>query len=171
MLISGASGNTLLENVISGKDSYGVSITGSGADGNTLEANLTGTQADGATALVNGSHGIAIAGRAFDNAVETNTIAHNGGDGVNITGNATTGNTVWENTIHSNTGLRIDLGQNGITDNDTGDGNSGPHGLQNYPELTAGIVGDDVQIFGSLNSATSTIYRELLHQRCVRCVG
>ena len=156
MLISGASGNTLLENAISGKDSYGVSITGSGADGNTLEANLTGTQADGATALVNGSHGIAIAGGAFDNAVETNTIAHNGGDGVNITDNATMGNTVWENTIHSNTGLGIDLGQNGITDNDTGDGNSGPHGLQNYPELTAGIVGDEVQIFGSLNSAAST---------------
>ena len=159
VLISGASGITLLENVISGNDSYGVRITGSGADGNRLEGNLIGTQSDGATALANGSHGVRISGGAYRNAVETNTIAHNGGDGVSITGNATTGNTVWENGIHSNTGLGIDLGPNGGTANDTLDADTGPHGLQNFPVLSsAGILGDEVQIFGSLNAAVETEY-------------
>ena len=155
--ISGSSGITLLENVISGNDSYGVRITGSGADGNRLEGNLIGTQADGANALANGSHGVAITGGAYDNAVEDNSIAHNGGDGVNITGNATTGNTVWENGIHSNTGLGIDLGPDNVTDNDSLDADAGPNGLQNFPVLSAaGIVGYEIQIYGSLNSAAGT---------------
>ena len=157
VFISSASDAKLLDNLISGNDSYGVRITGSGADGNRLEGNLIGTQADGATALANGSHGVAIAGGASDNAVETNTIAHNGGDGVSIIGNATTGNTVWENGIHSNTGLGIDLSPNGVTANDSLDADTGPHGLQNFPVLSsAGILGDEVQIFGSLNGAALT---------------
>ena len=157
VLISGSSGNTLLENVISRNDSYGVSVTGSGADDNSLEGNLIGTSSDGEAALGNGSHGVAIVGDASDNTVENNTIAHNGGDGVNITGDATSGNAVWENGIHSNTGLGIDLGPDGVTVNDGLDVDTGPHGLQNFPVLiSAGIVGDEVHIYGSLNAAAST---------------
>ncbi len=157
VLVSGASDAKLLENLISGNDSHGVSITSSGADDNSLEGNLIGTSAGGEAALGNGSYGVAIAGGASRNAVETNTIAHNGGDGVRITGIATTRNTVWENGIHSNTGLGIDLGPDGITVNDNLDADTGPHGLQNFPVLSAaGIVGDEVQIFGSLNGTANT---------------
>lgn len=38
--------------------------------------------------------------------------------------------------IHSNGGLPIDLNRDGATANDPGDGDSGPNGLLNYPEVT-----------------------------------
>src|SRR5262249_52123529 len=62
--------------------------------------------------------------------------------------------------IFGNTGLGIDLGQNGITPNDSGDGDPGPNMLQNFPVLSAASVGKAVTtIAGSLNSTKNSQFR------------
>ena len=65
-------------------------------------------------------------------------------------------NTVWENAIHSNTGLGVDLGPDGVTANDARDSDAGANGLQNFPVLTtAGRSGDHIEITGRLDSTPS----------------
>ena len=59
----------------------------------------------------NGSHGVRIAGGARDNLVgpQGNRIAFNAGDGVRVTGDASTGNRLDLNEIFANAGLGVDL--------------------------------------------------------------
>src|SRR5262249_18699224 len=60
------------------------------------------------------------------------------------------------NPIHSNTGLGIDLGGDGVTPNDPGDADTGSNGLQNFPDLTAAFTnGTTTTIRGTLNSIAS----------------
>jgi len=68
-------------------------------------------------------------------AVASNTIAFNAARGVFVSGG--TGNAILSNSIFANTGLGIDIGDVGVTPNDTGDGDSGPNNLQNFPVLTS----------------------------------
>ena len=46
-----------------------------------------------------------------------------------------TGVAVQDNAIVGNALLGIDLNGDGVTPNDAGDGDSGPNGLQNFPEI------------------------------------
>ena len=86
---SGASGNTIGgassgdANVISGNNSNGVYITGSGTTGNVVLGNLIGTNAAGTAALSNRGTGVLINGGA-----SANTI----GGSVNGAGNVISGN-------------------------------------------------------------------------------
>jgi flagellar hook assembly protein FlgD len=91
------------------------------------------------------------------NEEDGNVIAYNTGDGVFIEqGN---GNGILSNIIHSNSGLGIDLGTNGVTSNDDGDPDTGANGLQNYPILSSVVTnGTDLTIAGSLNSTASTTF-------------
>ena len=140
--ISGTRNVGIFENVIGGNDSRGISLTGSGTYDTLVAENYIGTNA-GAAALANGGSGIHIGESARNNEVKDNTIANNGGDGVTVLSNGSTGNIVWENSIHTNTGLGIDLGDDGVTANDTGDTDSGPNFLQNFPSnLTFATRGD-----------------------------
>ena len=141
--ISGARNIGIYENVIGGNDSHGSALTSSGTMDTFIGENYIGTNSSG-TVLGNGGSGVHIASSSYNNFVEVNTIANNTGDGVTITAtNSSLGNTIWENSIHDNGGLGIDLGDDGPTANDAGDGDSGPNHLQNFPaNITFASRGD-----------------------------
>jgi CSLREA domain-containing protein len=163
--ISGANnrvGGTLpaARNLISGNNSDGIEITGSGATGNLVQGNLIGTTASGSSGLANSSDGIQIFNSASNNTIggtaagAGNVIAFNGADGVFVSSG--TGNRIQRNSIFSNGGLGIDLGANGVTSNDPGDPDSGANRLQNFPVLQSIVVsGGNTTILGSIDSATS----------------
>jgi CSLREA domain-containing protein len=143
-------------NVISGNNTDGVEIISSTAV--RVQGNLIGTQADGVSALGNSSHGVAVFvcnDTIIGGPGASNVIAHNGGDGVFVTGNL--GNHIRSNSIHANTGLGIDLGTNGVTPNDLNDGDLGANSLQNFPVLTlAASSGGSTTLSGTLNSTSNT---------------
>ncbi len=96
-------------NVISGNDGYGVRIYGSTATGNVVRGNYIGTAASGTDVLGNTCAGVYIRSNAQNNTIGPgNVIAHNSGDGVEVDGGGTSGNTITQNSILSNT-MGIDL--------------------------------------------------------------
>ncbi|HXJ33948.1 MAG TPA: right-handed parallel beta-helix repeat-containing protein [Candidatus Eisenbacteria bacterium] len=117
----GADGNLLEDNLIGGNAQAGVNFR-SGADGNTLRGNeITG----------NGAAGIAISGGQRDHFTE--------------------------NAIHDNGGLAIDLGVTGVNPNDPQDADVAPghNDAQNYPVLSTVSAS---QVTGSLNSTPDTSF-------------
>jgi len=147
VFIFDASNNTVggttpgARNLISGNQENGIFIRGlqSVATGNQLQGNFIGTQTDGTSPLGNSSHGILIGTSASNNTIGApaggsgNTVAFNAGAGVSV--ESGTGNAILSNFIFSNAELGIDLGSDGVTPNDKGDGDSGPNNLQNFPLL------------------------------------
>ena len=124
------SASAVLGLAIYGFRGNGVVITG---DSNLVIDSYIGADASvTATAGTRGNfgHGVLITGS--NNFLAENLIAHNRGDGVAITGGV--GNDVALNSIFSNRGLGIDLGDDGP--NDPLDADAGPNTLQNAPVLT-----------------------------------
>ncbi len=149
-------------NVISGNNATGVSIQDLAAFGNLVRGNRIGTNAAGTAALANTSDGVRIGGNASNNSVggsatgAGNTIAYNGSGVVIDSG---TGNSVLSNSIHSSGSLGINLGIDGQTINDAGDGDSGANNLQNFPVVSSATGGTfSTTVVGSLNSAASTTF-------------
>jgi hypothetical protein len=165
-------------NVISG-NAGGIWLTGSSV---TVQGNYIGASASGAP-LPNARHGVLFASGTHDNVVggtaagAANLIAFNGGSGIVVPSDSTIGfglpanNSFRANSIHSNALLGIDLiaatpqlqspilDYDGPTQNDAGDPDAGPNGLQNYPLLlsvTAG--GGNTNVGGTLNSKASAAY-------------
>jgi hypothetical protein len=150
-------------NVISGNDGSGVFVFGSET---TVQGNYIGIDAGGTGALGNDGSGVEVFG-ADDNTVggiasgADNLIAHNGEDGVSVSTSFDTGNNVLSNSIFSNGGLGIDLGPNGVTNNDTDDTDAGANNLQNFPVLSSAIRSNSTgvtTVFGTLNTAPSLDY-------------
>ena len=155
-LDTGSNGNTIggsgagEGNVISGNNttntatSAGVYVLSSS---NTIRGNLIGTDSGGTTNLRNDGAGITLASGAANNVVggtvagARNTIAFNTGDGVRLMSTAGTGNSILGNSIHTNEdpGLGIDLDNDGVTANDSGDGDSGANDLLNFPVMTSAV--------------------------------
>ena len=149
-------------NLISG-NSNGVVISGSSALGNAIQGNSIGTQRDGLSALGNSACGMLITNSASLNTVggpllgAGNAIAFSGQDGIRIcSGNR---NTVRVNSLFSNGGLGIDLNGDGVTPNDSGDGDSGANNLLNYPVLTSSTnYGGVTFLTGTLNSVPNSTF-------------
>jgi hypothetical protein len=130
-----------------------------------VAGNYIGTNAAGNAGLGNGGNGVMIANGAQANqlggtaAGTGNTIAFNAAAGVNVIGETgTTGNRIQGNSIHSNGGLGIDLGNNGVSANDVGDADAGPNNLQNLPVLSLAEAGAMTRVVGSLNSTPNTTF-------------
>ena len=145
-------------NLISGNRLDGVRLTGMPGPipappyQNRVSGNRIGTTADGTAALPNQGVGVKLSLGAFHNivgtngdgiadATEGNLIAFNGSDGIAVLDGNTLRSKLSRNSIFSNALLGIDLGGNGVTGNDPGDGDSGPNGLQNFPEIQSATVG------------------------------
>lgn len=98
----------------------------------------------------------------FNAGLAGNLIAFNVRSGVQITNENTTfsgsGNAIRGNSIHSNTGLGIDLGGDGVTPNDPLDEDGSPNDFQNFPEIQSVVSGAVTQISGTLGSQQDQTY-------------
>jgi hypothetical protein len=164
-------------NLISGNMTYGVSLGPLSSASNVVQGNRIGTVASGSAALGNGTVGLNGAGVAIagtDNMIggtapgAGNVIAYNvgpaagapqqsHGQGVVVFNGS--GNSIRGNSIFSNSGIGIDLKDDGVTANDDCDNDFGANNLQNNPVLTRAVLGTGTTILGSLNAAASTSYQ------------
>lgn len=137
-----ANSNSITSNVVSGNTGFGVEINGStsapSATANTLTGNVVGMDATEEHALGNTGPGVTIAALSGignntiggDLEAEQNVIAYNS-KGI-VTGDVATHNLFLGNSIHDNTGLGIDLRNDGVTANDPNDVDDD---LVNFPVL------------------------------------
>ena len=132
-------------NIISGNEGFGVGISSGGTSNTVVQGNYFGLGPDGVTPVpnyaglrINGTSGNLIGGTA---AGAGNWFAHNAAFGITVIGTGATNNSFLGNHIFANGGLGIDLGEDGLTLNDSGDGDDGPNHLQNAPDLAQAVVG------------------------------
>lgn len=152
-------------NVVAGYSVTGLHLS-SNMSGSTVQGNFIGTDTSGALDLTTGFYGIGlqnsisnvtIGGTASD---AGNVIAYHSQNGIKIWPTAGTGLAIQQNQIYGNGQLGIELDATGVTDNDTGDGDSGPNNLQNFPVLTSAATnGSRIAVRGSLNSTAATTFR------------
>lgn len=130
---------------------------------NTVAGNLIGTNAMGDGPIPNGGYGIHVIENTFNNSIRGNLIAFNELAGVKVghfSDAISSRNAISANSIRSNGGLGIDLGNEGVTANDHCDPDTGPNNLQNFPVLLSAAPGTaSIAIRGTLDSAPSTSYR------------
>lgn len=149
--------NFLQNNVISANGSVGISLLG---DDNSIGNNSIGTNDSGNLPLGNDGGGVLIQD-GNHNWIHDNVIAFNIGfqaPGIRVTGNSVE-NRFERNSIHSNGGLGINLGNDEVTPNDPGDGDTGPNHLQNFPIITSVTSnGTDLGVAGTMNSMPNEFY-------------
>lgn len=143
-----AAGNTIggttaaARNVISGNEDAGVQFGQSDGDMATVkdfivQGNYIGVDSSGAAALQNGGTGLFVKAFASDVGVEGNRVAFNGRGGVVLRSSLAVRFAIASNSIFSNTGFGIDLGDDGVTNNDDKDPDTGANQLQNFPVITS----------------------------------
>jgi hypothetical protein len=154
-------------NVIAGNGVAG--ILDNGSQRNAIEGNFLGVGADGVTAVPNAA-GVWLmgsnVGAAQNNLIggtvagSGNLIEFNSGAGVILSGATASGDGILGNSIFSNGGLGIDLGNDGVTPNSPGGPHSGPNNLQNFPVITTVSPGlSTTTVQGTLNSIPSMTFR------------
>jgi trimeric autotransporter adhesin len=150
-------------NVVSGNGNAGV-LFESGSSG-SIKGNRIGTNAAGNAVIAGNGAGVFLATSGVTvggiAAGEANTISGANTAGIIIAG-AVGGDTVVGNSIYGNTGLAIDLGNNGLTANDAApDSDTGPNNLQNFPVLATARAFGSTQLIltGSLAGAANSYYR------------
>jgi parallel beta-helix repeat protein len=154
--ITGGNGNTIggtstaARNVISGNTGSGI-VIGGGVSGTIVQDNYVGTNASGTVAVPNGT-GISISG-GNGNTIggtgigEPNLIFGNAGNGVTVSSGVN--NTISGNAIYQNGAIGIDLGNDSVTLNDNGDGDSGANMLLNFPVIeTITLAGGNMIVSG-----------------------
>lgn len=180
IIISGGSG---VGNFIQG-NYIGVKVDGNGENGgvvgNGLDGigilnspnNFVGTSSDTSRNIVTGNkgNGVIVAGDpSTGNRVEHNYVglSHTSDSsalkignkfaGVTMSGGVSTA--ILGNEITSNGGFGIDVGYNGVTQNDSGDGDGGVNNQQNFPNVySAKDINSGTTISGVLNTNSNTQY-------------
>jgi len=156
-------------NIISNNNGAGINLNGPAnivVEEYIIGADVSGTVAMGNTfdGVIISSSGNSIGGisAGAGNIIAFNGTGGNAGDGVHVvpaTPDAVS-NAIMGNSIFSNSQLGIDLGNNSLNTNDTGDPDTGPNNLQNYPVLTSVTNGGGMTtINGKLNSTANTTFR------------
>ncbi|MGO9913133.1 MAG: beta strand repeat-containing protein, partial [Isosphaeraceae bacterium] len=169
---AGATGNTIggtvsgTQNTIA--NNFGAGVHLQGAQQTVVQGNWIGTDSSGDTGLGNSGDGIDVFNGATANTIggtvlgAGNTIANNHGNGVTIGSSptdASAGDSVLENAIYGNAKIGIDLGDDGVTLNDS-KGHSGPNLFQDFPLLASAFsVNGTTLIAGSLSADPNTMYR------------
>ena len=148
LLINGAENNVIGgadsadKNIISASSYAGVDIRNSGTSNNRIVGNDFGLDKNGDT-ITSGTFGVLVWENASDNSIG----GINGGEGNRITGHregvviddlggTAINNAILGNEIYDNREMAIDLGNDGITDNDVDDIDSGPNDELNFPVIT-----------------------------------
>ncbi|MFS4469422.1 beta strand repeat-containing protein [Maribacter sp. 2210JD10-5] len=138
---NGSSGVIIRQNLIENTASVGIDNTGLG-DIAITENSITGSGQDGGDCSGNVENfGVRLSGSNSD--INNNIIFDNGGTGLVLVGSATdTGNLISQNSIYGNGTASAALGidivatgviPDGVTLNDTGDTDTGPNTLINFP--------------------------------------
>jgi trimeric autotransporter adhesin len=147
VVVDGTSSNTVIQGNRIGTDASGTLNWGTGFNAVLIENGAASTLIGGTTAS---------AGNILANSGQISTTWT---DGLTIIGTGTN-NAALGNSIYGSVGEGIDLGNNGVTNNDVGDADSGVNGLQNYPVLASAVSsGGNTTITGALNSNANTSYR------------
>jgi hypothetical protein len=154
-------------NIFSGATTNaGLRFTGAGASSNHVRVNQFGLSANGTTVIGGLQQGIRFESGANWNQVgETgccyNRITGATGAGIAIIGAATDNNSLSGNMIWGNGGLGVDLGNDGVTLNDGGDGDTGPNDGQNFPVIQAAMTDEDGRVYvrTAFTGLPSTEYR------------
>jgi CSLREA domain-containing protein len=149
-------------NIISGNNSAGFNWSDVGASNDVIQGNYIGVGTDGQTPIGNGTNGMFLGGDGNiiggTAAGAGNVIASNLAHGIVVITGALN-NSIRGNSIHSNTGLGIDLDPpNAVNANDAQDGDTGANNRQNYPGLSSATTSGAVAVQGTLNSAPSTAF-------------
>ena len=138
---------------------------GSVIDGSGCPAPCSGLVLEGGNGGINGirienfpDYGVEIL--SDGNSITNTELVGNGSGGLRVNGNGNVigGETKNGNLISDNGGLGIDLGGDGVTPNDTADGDTGANNLQNFPELTSVTAGTQTRIRGTLDSTPNSSF-------------
>ncbi len=122
---------------------------------------IQGSSAPGGahTVIINGparSPGSGLVINSSSNYIEGLTITGFSGNGIEIIGATSTGNTITNNIIYGNGLLGIDLSDDGVTANDSGDTDNGPNDLLNFPEFDSVVYLDIDSSFTTYGTAANS---------------
>jgi hypothetical protein len=156
-------GNTGGGNLISGNGSSGLALAGAGC---LVQGNRIGTDVSGAEPLGNDVNGIFLFGDAADSLIggtvgtAGNVIAFNGSRGIWINDlNPVVRNAIRRNSIYRNGAIGTDLGEDGPTPNDDGDGDTGENERQNFPLIRSAVSdGVTTTIQGAFRGAPNAVF-------------
>jgi len=129
-------GTTAGRNIIAGGSGSAIRIVG--VTNSSISGNYIGLGADGSTNIAGTGSGISISNATSDTTITGNTVTNTGTVGINIASPALVA--MVGNSIFNNGGIGINLvggteDGNGVTANDSGDGDAGANDLLNYPAI------------------------------------
>ncbi len=177
--ITNGTGVIIQQNLIELSGAVGIDGDGIAGGVTITENTITSAGQDGGAC----SGEIENAGIHLDgsnSSITSNIIYQNGGAGIVLGGGTTSGNLISQNSIYANgtdgdaLGIDLDLADtmgDDVTLNDSGDGDTGPNGLQNFPIISAAFLsGPDLVVKGwarpgatievfltDINEGTSTV--------------
>lgn len=131
-------GETPADRNVIASNTTAISLSGANVLESQVLGNLVGSDRSGALARANGI-GVLMSGNAsavvIGSDAAPNQFRFNSAH-IQLLSSAGIGNSLAQNSFRASSVIPIDLGLDGQTANDPGDGDSGPNGLQNFPVLT-----------------------------------